>query len=77
MRYSGSSVASQLGAVLGGGFAPLIAATLLASAGGASWVVAAYVCVALLISLVSALLLKETYRADLAEAEIHPASSFA
>jgi len=65
VRYSGASVASQLGAVLGGGFAPLIAATLLASAGGASWVVAAYVCVALLISLVSALLLKETYRDDL------------
>jgi MFS family permease len=67
VRYSGASVASQLGAVLGGGFAPLIATALLASAGGASWVVAAYVCVALLISLVSALLLKETYRDDLAE----------
>lgn len=67
VRYSGVSLASQLGAVLGGGFAPLIATALLAWGGGASWVVAAYVCVALLISFVSALLLKETYQADLAE----------
>lgn len=70
MRYSGSSTGSQIGAVLGGGLAPLIATALLAAAGGASWSVAAYVCVALLISFGSALALRETYRDDLAEEEI-------
>lgn len=66
-RYSGSSAGSQLGAVLGGGLAPLVATALLAAAGGASWAVAAYVCAALLISFVSALALRETYQADLSE----------
>ena len=67
VRYSGASLASQVGAVFGGGLAPLIATALLAWSGGASWVVAAYICGTLLISFVSALLLKETYQDDLAE----------
>lgn len=65
LRYSGSSGASQIGAVLGGGLAPLIATALVAWSGGASWGVAVYLSAALLVALVSALLLKETYRANL------------
>lgn len=67
LRYSGSSGASQIGSVLGGGLAPLIATALVSAFGGASWSVAVYLSVALLVTLVSALLLKETYRADLIE----------
>ena len=69
LRYSGSSGASQLGAVLGGGLAPLIATALVAASGGASWGVAVYLSAALLVALVSALLLKETYRIDLVAEE--------
>lgn len=67
VRYRGASLAGQLGAVLGGGLAPLVATALLAASGGQSWSVAAYVSVAMLISLGSALALKETNQSDLTE----------
>ncbi len=56
IRYSGISMAYQFGAIVGGGFAPLIATSLLAQT-GTSWSVAIYVVVAALIMLVSTLLL--------------------
>ncbi|MEU7002290.1 MFS transporter [Nonomuraea sp. NPDC046570] len=65
VRYSGASLAGQLGAVLGGGLAPLVATALLAASGGRSWSVAAYISVAMIISLVSTLALKETNQSDL------------
>ncbi|MDA0641045.1 MFS transporter [Nonomuraea ferruginea] len=63
VRFSGASVAGQIGAVLGGGLAPLIATALLAAWG--IWAVAAYVCASLLVSLACTLALKETSRSDL------------
>ena len=58
-RYSGASFAYALGAVLGGGFAPLIASAL-QTATGASWPVSAYMLVVGLISLGAVLALRET-----------------
>ncbi len=40
VRYSGSSLGYQIGAVLSGGFSPLIAAALLAVGGGKPWLMA-------------------------------------
>lgn len=42
LRYSGSSLGYQIGAVLSGGFAPLIAASLLAFGGGKPWWIVGY-----------------------------------
>ncbi len=61
IRYSGASIGYQLAAVVGGGFAPLIAASLLAAT-GTILSVAAYVTVAAIITLVAVLATKETYR---------------
>jgi MFS family permease len=58
-RYSGASFAYAVGAVVGGGFAPLIA-TALQTATGASWPVSAYMLVVGLISLAAVLALRET-----------------
>ncbi|WP_327084903.1 MHS family MFS transporter [Nonomuraea sp. NBC_01738] len=63
VRFSGASLAGQIGAVLGGGLAPLIATALLSAAG--PWAVALYVGASMLVSLVCALALKETNQADL------------
>ena len=43
VRYSGASLGYQIGAVFGGGFAPLIATSLMAKFGGAIWPVCLYV----------------------------------
>jgi len=66
-RYSGASAGYQLSGVLSGAFAPLIASALLAAAGGSIWPVALYLAGLSLISLVSAYLATETYRADIYE----------
>ncbi|MDV6247458.1 MFS transporter [Rhodococcus opacus] len=50
IRYSGASIGYQLGAVVGGGFAPLLASTLLAAT-GTILSVGAYIAVAGLISI--------------------------
>jgi MHS family shikimate/dehydroshikimate transporter-like MFS transporter len=42
VRYSGMSVSYQVGAVLGGGLSPFVAAALLGTAGGRPWPVALY-----------------------------------
>jgi MFS family permease len=57
-RYSGASFAYAMGAVIGGGFAPLIA-TALQTSTGASWPVSAYMLGVGLISLGAVLLLRE------------------
>ena len=64
MRYSGASVSYQMGAILGGGFAPMICAALVGLT-GSSLAVVGYVIVVCLISFVSTYLLTETYRGDL------------
>jgi MFS family permease len=57
-RYSGASFAYAVGAVLGGGFAPLIAGTLQAAT-GTSMAVSAYMIVVALISLGAVFAMKE------------------
>ncbi|WP_218952301.1 MFS transporter [Amycolatopsis anabasis] len=60
VRYSGASLGYQLGAVLSGGFAPLIAAALLA-AGGGPWLIVGYFAVLAGLTGASACLARETY----------------
>ena len=64
VRYSGASLSLQLGTVLGGGLAPLVA-TALHGFAGASWPVTVYAVALASISLVCVRGLKETYRRDL------------
>jgi MFS transporter, MHS family, shikimate and dehydroshikimate transport protein len=63
VRYSGSSLGYQIGAVLSGGFAPLIAAALLAAGGDSPWLIVAYFAVLAAITVAAALKARET-RAD-------------
>ncbi|WP_082963122.1 MFS transporter [Mycobacterium sp. E342] len=63
IRYSGSSLGYQIGAVLSGGFAPLIAAALLAVGGGSPWLIVGYFGVLAAISFAAACAARET-RAD-------------
>lgn len=60
LRYSGISIATQVITVVAGGLAPTIATLLLAAGGGRPWMIQIYVIVAGAITLVSALLAKET-----------------
>ncbi|WP_075297313.1 MULTISPECIES: MFS transporter [unclassified Pseudonocardia] len=60
-RYSGASFSYAVGAVLGGGFAPLIA-TALQQGYGSSTPVAVYMVVVAVISLVAIVLIRETHR---------------
>jgi MHS family shikimate/dehydroshikimate transporter-like MFS transporter len=66
-RYSGAAVSREFAAIIFGGFAPLIAVSLAASANGASWPVGIYVVVLAGITFVSALLAPETYRGSLSD----------
>jgi MHS family shikimate/dehydroshikimate transporter-like MFS transporter len=60
VRYSGSSLGYQIGAVLSGGFAPLIAAALLAAGGGSPWLIVVYFAVLAAITVAAALAAAET-----------------
>lgn len=67
LRYSGFAFARELGSIIAGGPAPLIAATLVAWMAGAPWGVCAYV---MAISLVTAFAVwcgPETYKNDIGE----------
>ena len=59
-RYSGASLGYSIGAVLGGGLTPLIAASLLALGGGSPWIVAAYLTFLAVLTVVSAAVTRET-----------------
>jgi predicted MFS family arabinose efflux permease len=61
VRYTGVSMAYQFGAILGGGFAPMIATALLASS-GATWPVALYVVGACAVMLLGVVGLSVYYR---------------
>jgi MFS family permease len=64
VRYSGASMGYQLGAILGGGMAPIIATALLA-AYASTIGISIYIAIACILTLVSLVLLSETYRTDL------------
>ena len=65
VRYSGASLGYQIGAIIGGSFAPTIA-TLLWKNYDIFWV-SAYIAFASLLSLISVYFLTETYQRDLNE----------
>ena len=66
LRYSGAAVSYNLGGVLGGALAPIIATQLLAST-GASWAISVYILAMAVVTFVSVFLLSETYLTDLSE----------
>jgi MFS family permease len=68
VRYSGASLGYQLASVLSGGFAPLIAAALLAANGGDPTLVAIYMVVMGVITVTATAFARETYRDDIEEA---------
>ena len=65
VRYSGATLGYQIGAILGGAFAPSIAA-LLWTDYDVIWV-SAYIAAASLLSLISVYMLTETYRSNLSD----------
>ena len=65
VRLSGASIGYQIGAVLAGGFSPLIATYLLAKFDGQYWPIGIYLSVLGIISIISTLYAKETYRGSL------------
>ena len=68
VRYSGASLGYQLASVLSGGFAPLIAAALLAANHDDPTLVAVYMVVMGVITVVATAFARETYRDDIEEA---------
>jgi len=68
MRYTGASVGYQLASVFGGGFAPLIAVALLAAGGDDPYLVALYMMVMGLITVVATYFARETFRSDIGDA---------
>ncbi len=69
VRYSGVSISAQLGGVLAGAFAPLIATALLAAGNGSVVLVAVYWAAMCSVSAVAAWFTPETAGRDLADAE--------
>jgi MFS transporter, MHS family, shikimate and dehydroshikimate transport protein len=67
VRYSGFATSREVGAALAG-FTPLIAAAMVAAAGGAPWIVALYMTALCAISLVAFLAAPESKDMDIAEA---------
>ena len=72
VRYTGASVGYQLASVFAGGFAPLIAVALLAAGGDEPTLVAAYMAVMALITVVATYFARETFRQDLGESTREP-----
>jgi metabolite-proton symporter len=65
VRYSGASLGYQLGAIIGGAFAPVIAVTLWTEY-SIFWV-SVYIAFASLLALLSVTMLTETYKSDLSD----------
>lgn len=65
VRLSGASIGYQIGAILAGGFSPLIATYLLAEFDGQSWPIAVYLSIIGIISVISTFYARETYRDSL------------
>ena len=66
LRYSGAAVSYNLGGVLSGALAPIIASQLLAAT-SASWSISLYVLAMAALSFVSVFLLSETHLSNLSE----------
>jgi MHS family shikimate/dehydroshikimate transporter-like MFS transporter len=64
VRYSGASLGYQLASVFAGGFAPLIATALLAAGGGSPYLVAGYMSLMALITVVATYFARETFQKD-------------
>ncbi|MCZ6619684.1 MAG: MFS transporter, partial [Gammaproteobacteria bacterium] len=64
VRYSGASLGYQIGAILGGALAPIIATAIYATYESAIGI-SIYIAIACALTLLSVLLLSETYKADL------------
>jgi MFS family permease len=62
VRYSGVSFGYQVGTILSGGLTPFIAAGLLAIGGGAPWLIAGYLTLLAVLSLIAALAAKDPAR---------------
>jgi len=62
VRLSGASIGYQIGAMLSGGFAPLIAVALLTAQHGATWGISIYIVSLGVISIVCTILARETLR---------------
>jgi MFS family permease len=62
-RYSGASLGYQIGAIFGGGFAPIIATALFAKYGSAL-AISAYMAVLCAVSFLSVLVLTETHKKE-------------
>ena len=62
VRYSGASLGYQLASIFAGALTPLVATTLLAAYKGVTWPVGLYMVLLAAITVVSLLLLKETYK---------------
>jgi MFS transporter, MHS family, shikimate and dehydroshikimate transport protein len=69
VRYSGASLGYQLASVFAGGLAPLVATALLAAGGGSPTLVALYMTVMGLISVIAMLYASETFEKDVHEDE--------
>jgi hypothetical protein len=67
VRYSGASLGYQAGAILGGAFAPTIA-TILWTEYAVVWV-SVYIAIASFLTLISVVMLTETYQENLHEIE--------
>jgi MFS family permease len=65
VRYSGSSLGYSIGAVLAGGFAPLIAASLLVVGGGSPWLIVGYFAVLAAMTVAAAYVARETHADDI------------
>jgi len=67
VRYTGFATSREVGAALAG-FTPLVAAALVTAAGGAPWLVAAYLIALCLVSLVAFVAAPEMKDIDIADA---------
>jgi MFS family permease len=65
LRYSGFAIGREVSAAIFGGLSPVIAASLVATSGGASWSVSIYVMVVLLFTFGMTLLVPETAKRPL------------
>ncbi len=68
VRYSGASLGYQLGAILGGAFAPIVATALWAGFG--TFYISIYIALASALTLISVMLLTETHGTDLDDAGV-------
>jgi MFS transporter, MHS family, shikimate and dehydroshikimate transport protein len=65
LRYSGASLGFQIGAALSGGLTPVIAASLMAQSGGATWPISVYLIGCACITLAATIAAPETSRKEL------------